>query len=126
MEKFQIAKYALMQVVALVYGMLVCGTGVKWARPKVEEGFPMSDPYYMAMFVRDYGLWFFVIIFAWTLLAGYYSSTLTTREVSPLGLAISGIMIALLFCVSCTILGFLASVSGGLLSGPTGMSDSAH
>jgi ABC-type Fe3+-siderophore transport system permease subunit len=112
MEKFQIAKYAMMQVVALVYGMLVCGTGVKWARPRAEAGIPMTDSYYVAMFVRDYGLWFFVIIFAWTFLAGYYSSTLSRRYVSPLTLAISGIIISLLFAFSCSTIAVQASASG--------------
>jgi lipopolysaccharide export LptBFGC system permease protein LptF len=81
----------------------------------------MSNSYYAAEFVRDYGLWLFVIIFGWTLLAAYFSSGLTTWEVSPLKLTISGIIICLLLCISASIIAFL-TVDGIVW----GMSDSAQ
>jgi len=117
MENFQIAKYALMQVLALVYGMLACGAAVKVTRPFADAGMSMSEPYYLAILLRDYGLWFFIIIFAWTFLVGYYSSTLTTRTVSPLTLAISGITITLLIFISSSI---IAAQTFAVGMGPTG------
>jgi hypothetical protein len=108
MDKVQIAKYAMMQVVALVYSMLACGTVVKLMNRYLQNGLPMSNFYYATRLVRDYGLWFFVIILGWTLLAAYYSSSLSTREVSSLKLAISGMVIAILFAVVATFMALMA------------------
>ena len=71
MEKVQIARYALMQITALVYAILTCGAAVKLSAWKVEIGRPLPEAYFWAVFMRDYGLLFSPLILLWVFWVSY-------------------------------------------------------
>jgi hypothetical protein len=120
METFQIAKYGLMPVAALVYGMLVSGTVVKLGKPMADAGLPMPDGYYRALFFRDDGTYFLTLVNVWTIAASYLSSSLSRWNFGEGDLAPSGPAFSILLAVIGT---FFAC--GGLIpllnTGPTGM-----
>lgn len=85
MEKLQIAKWALIQLTALVYSILICGAAVKitnmlWADyPWV----PRPGAFGYALFMKNYGWFFFFCILVWTAVTAYYSSTLNPEGETP-------------------------------------------
>ena len=111
MEKFQIAKYGMMQVVALAYGILSCGTAVKICRPLVESGYPMPAIYWGARFDRVYGLCVFMLVVGWTAFAAYYSSSFPKRNIDERWLTGSGMLFFVLLLILGTILAFGTGVA---------------
>jgi hypothetical protein len=106
MDKAQIVRYALMQITALVYGILAAGAAVKLNKPMADMGYVMPDGYYHAIFFRDYGIYLFVVVIAWTAMVSYYSSSYASREVDTGTLTISGMVFTLLFTVIGTVIAF--------------------
>jgi hypothetical protein len=106
MEKFQIAKYGLMQVTALVYGILASGAAVKWNKPFADQGQIMPDSYYVAAFFRDYGFCFFGIIVIWTVSVSYLSSPFSKWEMEEETLAYSGMILAIILALTGTFVAF--------------------
>jgi hypothetical protein len=94
MEKVQIVRYALMQIVAVMYGVWSCAAAVKINRPFADDGFTMPDMYYRAVFFRDYGAWFLLLAVIWTVLVAYLSSPYAKWEVDEGTLTWSGILVA--------------------------------
>ena len=103
---FQIAKYALMQVTALVYGVLICGLVTKGEKTLLMEGQNLSNTYWLAVFCRDYGIYLSVLILIWTTIVAFYSSPLAAREIDELWLTCSGLLLAGLFAAVGTYLFF--------------------
>ena len=106
MEKFQIVKYGLMQVAAIVYGVMVCGAGVRSNRDLAERGIPMSNLYYAAHFFRDYGFLFLGVVVLWVAAASYFSSPFAPRQFDEDHLAYSGLILVILIAVAASILAF--------------------
>jgi hypothetical protein len=104
MDKVQIVRYALMQIVAVIYGVLASGTAVKLNKPWVEGGYTMPPMYYYAVFLRDYGFWFLIIVLIWTAAVSYLSSPFANHEVSEGTLTWSGMIVALLMAIAGTMI----------------------
>jgi hypothetical protein len=100
MEKAQIVRYALMQLTALIYAVLGAATAVRINRPLAEQGYPMPDPYYRAVSIRDYGCWLFVFVILWTVFAVHQSQS--PNGLSEETLTATGIGLALLFAIAGT------------------------
>ena len=49
MEKAQIVRCALMQIVAVIYSVFASGVATKLNRNYADLGYPMSDTYYRAL-----------------------------------------------------------------------------
>jgi len=111
MEKAQIVRDALMQIAALVYGVLGAGLAVKINKPLEEEGWALPAVCYYAKSFRDYGWGFFVVIIAWTIFVSYYSSPFAPREIRSRYLIISGIAFALFLAIIGTIITYIAIVA---------------
>jgi hypothetical protein len=103
MEKFQIAKYGMMQVTAVVYGVLASGAMVKFNRSWPDQGYAMPDSYYRAIFYRDYGFYFLFVVMAWTAGVTYLSSQFSTKNFDERTLVHSGMALTLLLAVAVTI-----------------------
>jgi len=99
MEQFRIAQYGLMQSVALVYGILACGTAVKIGKPIVERGLPMPSIYWLAAFYRDYGFCLFLLIIAWALFAAYHASIFSKKHVDEGWVVGSGMCLLIVFFI---------------------------
>jgi len=106
MEKFQIAKYGMMQVTALAYGILACGTTVKLGKPLVESGYTMPPIYWSALFYRDHGILLLAVIIVWTIAAAYYSSPFPSRNIDERWLIGSGMLFFITLFLAGSILAF--------------------
>ena len=106
MEKARIVKYALMQIVALIYGILFSAATVKLNKPLAEEGYTMPDAYYRAVFFRDYGAWLLIIVILWTMAVAYLSSPLSRLQIDEAMLTVSSLGVAILFGIAGTIIAF--------------------
>ena len=104
MEKAQIVRYALMQLVALIYGVLAAGVAVKVNKLNADQGYTMPDAYYRAIFVRDYGCWFFFIVILWALFAVY--QTRSHNGLSEGTLTATGIGLAIVLALAGTSIAF--------------------
>ena len=102
MDKVQIVRYALMQIVAVMYGVWGSAGGVKINKQFVEMGYDMPPAYYRAIFFRDYGFWFLIIVLIWTIAVSYLSSPYANYEVSEGTLTWSGMILALLIFIVVT------------------------
>ena len=111
-EKFQIAKYGLMQVTAIVYGVLACGAATKLGRTMAGTEHPMSAGYHYALLFRNYGLLFLILVIAWTAAASYFSSPLAKRQFDVDALAVTGLGLAFLFAAAGTVLAFWGVSAG--------------
>ncbi|MCE0483264.1 MAG: hypothetical protein LV479_03385 [Methylacidiphilales bacterium] len=112
MEKFQIAKYGLMQVVAVAYGMLASGAVIKLAK-KIGGFDDTSLPtgFHYAAFFRDYGFWLFLIILGWTALVAYLTSPFSLWFFEPEKLILSGLIFAILLAIIGTLIPFSGLVA---------------
>jgi len=106
MEKFQIAKYGMMQVTAIVYGVLASGAAVKFNKSWLEQGYIMPDTYYRAIFYRDYGMYLLFLIILWTAAIAYLSSSLSKYNIEERYLPISGLVLAIFFAIAGTVIAF--------------------
>ena len=121
MEKFQIAKYGMMQVTAVAYGILASGAAVKLNKPFADQGLPMPDGYHYAILFRDYGFCFLGVVIIWTVVVSYLSSPFSKWDFNESNLSLSGIALAIFLAIMGTFFaigGMIASV----YSGPVGMS----
>lgn len=110
MEKFQIAKYGLMQVTAVVYGVLASGAAVKFNRGWSDQGYPMPDTFYRAMFYRDYGYYLLLVVLAWTVGASYFSSPWSRHNFDENTLIHSGMALTLLFAIVGSVIAFSGAI----------------
>jgi hypothetical protein len=114
MEKFQIAKYGLMQVTAVIYGILVTGAIVRIAHRVFEQPDlypPISPALYRAQVFYHYGFCLFLIVIGWTVIAGYLSSSLSPWDFDPDNVALSGLVLAILLSLVSSFFGFGALAS---------------
>ena len=99
MEKFRIAQYGFIQMVALSYGILGAGTMVKISK-QTWTMFPPPAIFKTLAFYRDYGLLLAFIIIAWASFCAFHSSIFSKRnfdedKIVGSGLLLSGIFFAL-------------------------------
>jgi len=106
MEKFQIAKYGMMQVTAIVYGILASGAAVKFNKYWLEHGYTMPDAYYRAAFYRDYGISLLVFAILWTAIISYLSSPLSKWNLDERYLSVSGLALAIFFAIAGSVIAF--------------------
>jgi hypothetical protein len=103
MEKFRIAQYGLIQVAAIIYGMLSCGAIVKAGKLTLDVGRAVPDVYYFAFYFREYGLLSFMLVVAWTVYCAFKSSSLAHRPIDERHIVISGLVLSALFFIASTI-----------------------
>jgi len=113
MEKFQIAKYGMMQVTAIVYGVLASGGCVKMWGKMAGDDYPKPAIYYGARFFHDYGLCLLLLVLGWTMLVSYLSSEYSPWDWNGEDLALSGLALAILLAVLSTffVFGMLGAFS---------------
>jgi hypothetical protein len=104
MEKFRIAQYGFIQMVALAYGILTAGAVVKiskqtWADTRTHLPPPFFDS--LAAY-RDYGLLFSLVIIIWAAFCAYHSTTFSKLNINEDTIVASGIVLAGIFFVSGT------------------------
>ena len=112
MEKIQIAKYGMMQVTAVVYAILSCGSAVKVNNTMLPspDVLPRSAAFCRALFIRDYGILFLVAILAWAIAISYLSSPLSKWDVDEDDLCYSGLALAVVFAIVGTYIAIAAAV----------------
>jgi uncharacterized membrane protein len=106
-EKFRIAQYGFIQMVALAYGLLGSGTIAKAAKHMVEGGPPPSPVTRALTFYHDYGIFLSLIIIGWAVFCAYHSSTFSRRNIGEDTIVISGLILAAIFLILGTILIFM-------------------
>jgi hypothetical protein len=79
-----IVRIALMQIVALVYNLLACGTVIKMDR-SIFDQLNHSEVYTQlpAYQFMEYGWLFFFVILTWAGFAWYYSLLNPERKIAP-------------------------------------------
>lgn len=106
MEKFRIAFYGIIQVVALSYGILATGVVIKGAKyvvshPDIYSGsspdLPLSSQHlaHAVIYYHDHGIFLSLLIISWTAFCAYHafwpsSWNITEKFIVTSGLAMSG------------------------------------
>ncbi|MCE0496974.1 MAG: hypothetical protein LV481_03395 [Methylacidiphilales bacterium] len=104
MDKVQIVRYALMQIVTVIYGVWSCAVAVKLNKSYLDMGYTMPAAYYRAIFFRDYGFCFLIVVLIWTVAVSYLSSPSAKHDVGEGTLTWSGMILALLLFIAGTTL----------------------
>lgn len=96
MEKFRIAQYGFIPMVALAYGLL--GSGVI-AKAGKTIGSPMSvSPDGIAItFFHDYGILLSLIIVCWAVFCAYHATIFSRLNVTERAIVVSGLILSALF-----------------------------
>jgi hypothetical protein len=102
MEKFRIAQYGFIQMVALAYGILSSGILNKAAKYVADQGQAVPPTYRAAIFYHDYGIFLSVIIIAWAIFCAYHSSIFSKQNMDENTIVVSGLVLSGLFFVSST------------------------
>jgi hypothetical protein len=110
MEKVQIVRYALLQLTAMVYTILACATAAKINSGFANAGYLMPSAYYRAIFVRDYGAFFLVIVLLWTTATAYFSSSLSKRQIDENTLQVASVLITAFVAIAGTIIAITGAV----------------
>ncbi len=109
MEKFRIAQYGLIQMVALAYGILCSGILAKAAKLMAAQGGSLPLQYHVVLFYHDYGIFLSFIIVAWAAICAYNSTIFSSWNVDERKIVISGLLLTALFFFSGTAL-FLCGI----------------
>jgi hypothetical protein len=104
MEKFRIAQYGVIQMVALAYGILSSGILTKAAKYVVDQGRTIPPTYKAAIFYHDYGIFLSLIIVVWAVFCAYHSSIFSKRNMNENTIVVSGLILSGFFFVSSTFL----------------------
>jgi hypothetical protein len=97
MEKFRIAQYGCIQMVALAYGLLSSGLVMKAAtffNPPAPPIFGVAKAYH------DYGFFLSLVIIAWATFCAYRCSTFSKSMIGERSIVISGLILSGLFFLS--------------------------
>jgi len=98
MEKFRIAQYGFIQMVALAYGILSAGAMIKIARQTWQEThWPMPHIYTVLSFFRDYGLALTLVIIGWAAFCAFHSTSLSRQNIGEYTIATSGLIVTGIF-----------------------------
>ena len=111
MEKFQIAKYGMMQVTAIVYGILVCGAMVKLSLYGADPTHVPVGHFLAAVLYRDYGLWLLGLVLLWSAAAGYLISPLSRWDLDAEEVVSSGFGLAIGYALVGTFIAFSAVIA---------------
>jgi len=106
MEKFRIAQYGFIQMVALAYAILCTGILDK-ARRVMEaqgQGYAPSFQYRFVFFYHDYGIFLSLIIIAWAVICAYHSSIVSSWNFDEKKIVISGLALTAFFLFTGTLL----------------------
>jgi len=102
MEKFRIAIYGMAQVTAIVYGVLAAGAAVKINSRFADQGYPMPDAYYRAMFYRDHGFLLLLFVLAWAVVISWLAFVPSRWSIEERTINVTGIGLTLLFAAAGT------------------------
>jgi hypothetical protein len=107
MEKFRIAQYGFIQMVALAYGILGSGIIAKAAKHVAEGGFTPSPLSRAITVYHDYGIFLSLIIIGWAVFCAYHSTTFSKRNIGEGTIVASGLFLAAIFFILGTVLIFM-------------------
>jgi hypothetical protein len=107
MEKFHIAQYGFIQMVALAYGILGSSFIAKGMKYVTSQGRPVPAKYEIVVLYHDYGIFLSLIIIAWAVFCAYHSTIFSKWNFGENVIVISGLALTALFFLSGTILIFL-------------------
>jgi hypothetical protein len=100
MEKFRIAQYGFIQMVALAYGILSAGAMVKISKQTWQSAHWELPPVFRVLsFYRDYGLLLSVLIVGWASFCAFHSTTFSKRNFGEDKIAASGLIVTGIFFV---------------------------
>jgi len=102
MEKFRIAQYGFIQMVALAYGVLSAGATVKISKQFWTDVSP-PPVFGMLSFYRDYGLWLSLIILGWAAFCAFHATIYSKRNIDENKIVASGLILSGIFFVLGTI-----------------------
>jgi hypothetical protein len=106
MEKFRIAQYGFIQMVALAYGLLGSSAVAKAAR-HIQPGFSPSASVKAAAAYHDYGIFLSLIIVGWTVFFAYHSTLFSRWNLDERAVVVSGLVLSAFFFIVGTILIFM-------------------
>ena len=106
MEKFRIAVYGMSQVTAIVYGVLASAAAVKLNHTYLDQGYPMPNAFYLAMFYRDHGYLLLLLVLAWAVTVGYLSAVPSKWSIEENTITATGIGLTIAFAILGTCLAF--------------------
>lgn len=109
MEKFRIAQYGFIQMVALAYGILSSGLMMKAAKYCAENGGDMPPRYGIIATYHDYGVFLSIIIIVWAAFCAYHSTIFSRRNINEGTIVTSGLIISGVFFVLGTFM-FVAGI----------------
>jgi hypothetical protein len=105
MEKFRIAQYGLMQVAAIIYGVLSCAAVIRLCKPLTEMN--VTNVFYdKAMFYKNYGAILLLVPLAWSIFCAVRSEEQGDKQLSEIWIAASGWTLFILFVIIGSILAF--------------------
>jgi hypothetical protein len=107
MEKFRLAQYGFIQIVALAYGILGSSTAAKAGQPVIERGLPSTPLARAVGLYHDYGIFLSLIILGWAIFCAYHSTPLSRRNIGEETIIASGLALALIFFALGSILIFI-------------------
>ena len=105
-EKFRIAQYGFIQMVALAYGILGSSAVAKAAK-HVQTGFTPSVSFKAASIYHDYGIFLSLIIIGWAIFFAYHSTIFSKWNIDERAIVVSGLALAAAFFIIGTILIFM-------------------
>ena len=117
MEKFRIAQYGFIQMVALAYGILCTGILEKAAKVMIARGESLPTQYRVVMFYHDYGIFLSLIIMVWAVFCAYHSTIFSKWNIGENVIVISGLALTAIFLLSGTIF-FLCGIVALFLPEP--------
>jgi hypothetical protein len=108
MEKFRIAQYGFIQMVALSYGILGSGLISKATKTMMGSGYPVSPWQFAITLYHDYGVFLSLIIIGWASFCAYHSTIFSKRNMNEETIVASGLFLTALFFVLGTIVIFMS------------------
>jgi hypothetical protein len=104
MEKFRIAQYGMIQMVALAYGILSSGIIVKASKYIADQGLTVPLSFKAVTIYHDYGVFLSIIILGWATFYAYHSSIFSKKNLDESNIVISGLIFSGAFFVLGTFL----------------------
>lgn len=104
MEKFRIAQYGFIQMVALSYGILGSGVVAKAGKTMLDHGMSVSATGTAITFFHDYGIFLSLIIVGWAVFCAFHSTIFSRINMTEGMIVTSGLLLAGLFFIIGTIM----------------------
>jgi len=107
MEKFRIAQYGFIQMVALAYGILGSAFISKGMKYVVSQGGQVPARYEVVVLYHDYGIFLSILIIAWAAMCAYHSTIFSDWNFGEREIVLSGLALTILFFLAGTALIFM-------------------